>query len=119
MSRHYSYGSAADRAGLPAQPCRTQGRGTSRPTVTPYRTAPPPRRPSLAARLRAWWWRRFATPGDWQRAEVREAIGGEWVALDAGFVAAWPWGDPRSASTTAALDAAKRGDGVWWAPLRP
>lgn len=58
--------------------------------MTPYRTArlsPPPALSwwsTVRARVRGWYWRRFGTVDDWQRAEVREALGGAWEQV-------WPY----------------------------
>ena len=59
--------------------------------MTTYRiaTLTPPSAPSSWSVLRTWalrwYWTRYATALDWQRADVREAIGGEWERFDA------PW----------------------------
>lgn len=89
--------------------------------MNPYRCAPltSPPAPSwwqqLRARWRRWYWRN-ATAIDWQRAEVRESLGGEWV-LDtpAAALGASPPLRDTIGDWLIVYDARRRGV-KWWRP---
>jgi hypothetical protein len=96
--------------------------------MTAYRTATltPPSAPSpwsvLRARALRWYWTRFASSTDYQRAEVREAIGGEWERRDFFAIAAdyIGRGVPAPWSVGEAIQGIAdhhRGD-LWWWPKR-